>query len=316
MTLTGETPDANVSTTSGATVVWVKSGANADVARSVTRPAEAAGALPPPCTTATAMGGGGQGSANAATGLGARLFLLPPNSGGDVAFAPGGWPLYLSDGGNNAIRALHANGTSETLVSAGQLNNPAGLALSADGAVLYIVGFGGQRIHALHLATRALATVTGTGAVGYAEGGPGVALLAYPYAMALHPSGALAYFSDRDNHRIRTVALPSGVTALHAGSGVAGVLDGDATAAQFSSPRGLAFAPATNTLYVANNHRIRAVAGDGSVTTLAGGSSTGYAEGAGGAAFFSAPAGLALDEAAGLLLVADAGNALHSLATA
>src|SRR5690606_6133489 len=53
-------------------------------------------------------------------------------------------------------------------------------------------------------------------------------------------------------------------------------------------------------------HRIRAIAPDGRVSTVAGGE-RGFADGAGTAARFDSPSGLAID-AAGILYVADTGN--------
>lgn len=96
--------------------------------------------------------------------------------------------------------------------------------------------------------------------------------------------------------------------SLLAGDGHVGLQDGPAAAARFADPYGLAL-DAQGRLYVADagdNNRIRVVQPDGSVATLAGGSE-GFADGAGSAARFNTPSGLALD-AAGNLYVADTGN--------
>ncbi len=78
--------------------------------------------------------------------------------------------------------------------------------------------------------------------------------------------------------------------------------------AAFSDPFGIA-AGADGTIYVADageSNRIRKIAPDGSVATLAGGDE-GFADGLGAAASFNTPSGLALD-ASGNLYVADTGN--------
>jgi sugar lactone lactonase YvrE len=78
--------------------------------------------------------------------------------------------------------------------------------------------------------------------------------------------------------------------------------------ARFSVLEGAAV-DASGTVYVADtaNHRIRKVTLDGAVTTLAGGSTSGSADGAGAEARFKTPRGLAVD-ASGTVYVADTGN--------
>lgn len=93
-----------------------------------------------------------------------------------------------------------------------------------------------------------------------------------------------------------------------------GFADGASSEARFNQPGGMVMDAAGN-LYVADsgNNRIRKVAPDGSVTTLAGAACNTqmagdcFADGPGGQAKFWAPADLALDSA-GNLYVADTGN--------
>jgi sugar lactone lactonase YvrE len=95
---------------------------------------------------------------------------------------------------------------------------------------------------------------------------------------------------------------------LTAGDGILGWRDGAAGQARFADPYGVAV-DAGGVLYVADagdNNRIRRVGRDGRVSTLAG-SAEGFADGAGAAAQFHTPSGLALDRA-GNLYVADTGN--------
>lgn len=98
------------------------------------------------------------------------------------------------------------------------------------------------------------------------------------------------------------------VTVVLAGDGLAGVRDGPAARARFSDPFGVAVA-VDGSIYIADGgdaQRIRRLAIDGTVSTLAGGE-PGYAEGRGSTARFSTPSGLAIDSA-GVLYVADTGN--------
>lgn len=100
------------------------------------------------------------------------------------------------------------------------------------------------------------------------------------------------------------LAQPSLHGSTLAGDGQAGALDGVGAQAQFKEPEGLAVA-ADGTVYVAEPYayRIRKVAPDGRVTTLAGGAH-GRDDGTGASAKFFGPKDLVLD-AQGNLIVAD-----------
>ena len=121
---------------------------------------------------------------------------------------------------------------------------------------------------------------------------------------------ATAYLVYR--HLYKPIPTPAGwranVTTL-AGDGSPRFRDANpATEGAFSDPFGVAVAE-DGTIYVADageSNRIRKIATDGTVTTLAGGSE-GFSDGAGAAASFNTPSGLALD-AHGNLFVADTGN--------
>ena len=100
---------------------------------------------------------------------------------------------------------------------------------------------------------------------------------------------------------------PARVTTA-AGDGSPGTQDGAALQSRFQDPFGVAAAP-DGSVYVADageSNRIRKLTPQGAVSTVAGGGE-GFADGAGAAAAFSTPSGLALD-AAGNLYVADTGN--------
>jgi sugar lactone lactonase YvrE len=111
--------------------------------------------------------------------------------------------------------------------------------------------------------------------------------------------------------RSREEPLERGWTAfvsVLAGDGVPEIRDGHVGNARFADPFGVAFAR-DGTIYVADageSPRIRRIATDGSVTTLAGGL-RGYSDGSGSAASFNTPSGLTI-EPAGNLILADTGN--------
>ena len=122
------------------------------------------------------------------------------------------------------------------------------------------------------------------------------------------------YVADAGNNRIRVVRPQAGggtvtwMVQTLAGDGTAAFRDGAGSQARFNNPQGVAI-DAGGAVYVADtgNHRIRRIAPDGTVTTVAGDGTAGYRNGSGAQARFNAPRGLALD-AQGNLYVADTGN--------
>ena len=117
------------------------------------------------------------------------------------------------------------------------------------------------------------------------------------------------YVADAGNDTIRKIT-PAGVVSTLAGSpGQAGSADGTGSAARFNSPEGVAVDSAGN-VYVADtgNDTIRMITPAGVVTTLAGTpGKAGSNDGAGSAALFNSPEGVAVDSA-GNIYVADTGN--------
>ena len=105
-----------------------------------------------------------------------------------------------------------------------------------------------------------------------------------------------------------TVSLVQGIVTTFAGNGAAAFSDGVGTGAQFSNPGGMAI-DAQGNIYIADtfNNRIRKMAPDGTVTTIAGNGTSGYVDDVGVNAEFYAPAGLTVD-AQGNIFVADYGN--------
>jgi len=93
-----------------------------------------------------------------------------------------------------------------------------------------------------------------------------------------------------------------------AGGAQPGYLDGPAAESLFSGPSGVAV-DRDGAVYVADsrNHCLRKIAGDGVVTTFAGTTTEGFADGVGAAARFSGPAAVALAPD-GSLFVSDTGN--------
>ncbi|WP_242929066.1 LamG-like jellyroll fold domain-containing protein [Pontibacter vulgaris] len=157
-----------------------------------------------------------------------------------------------------------------------------------------------------------ITTVAGNGTYGYSgDGGAAISARLYnPFNVATDAAGNL-YIAEYLNHRVRKVAVDGTITTV-AGMGVAtyGGDGGAATSAQLRNPSGVAVDAAGN-IYIADygNDRIRKVAANGTITTVAGTGVEGYS-GDGGQATSAKlidPYDVAVD-AAGNLYIADYGN--------
>lgn len=126
-----------------------------------------------------------------------------------------------------------------------------------------------------------------------------------PSGIAFLPEGDLVV-ADTGSHTLKKVSLDGKVEAFAGIENVAGSADGEARSATFNGPIGVV-ADENGHVFVADtyNDRIRRVASNGVVTTMAG-STRGFADGPPPDARFDTPLGLALfgDK----LLVADSGN--------
>lgn len=149
------------------------------------------------------------------------------------------------------------------------------------------------------------------GAEGYADGQGLTAQFDKPIGIVLDSNGTI-YVSDSKNNRIRKIVSDQSRTvSTFAGSGADGDTDGSALSAEFSSPTGLAIGP-DGELYVADrtNHKIRKIAPDGTVTTVAGTGTAGFTDGTRAAAQFDLPNDVAVTSD-GTIFVADYYN--HSI---
>ena len=181
-----------------------------------------------------------------------------------------------------ALQLLAGDGTANGLA------DPYGLAFSTDGT-LYIAD--GSRIRRI--------TPQGQESVWIADD------LDNASGLAFDAQGQLIV-TDTGHHRIVRIA-PDGTLTVLAGNGKPGFKDGPGAQAQFDTPMAVAVDGDGNVLVADTfNDRIRRIAPDGRVMTLAGGA-TGDADGPGEQARFDTPCGIAVDRQ-GRIWVADTRN--------
>jgi serine/threonine-protein kinase len=151
-------------------------------------------------------------------------------------------------------------------------------------------------------------TIAGGGPTvkGSSDGTGTAAQFYYPWGITIDKAGNL-FVVDNGNNEIRKITS-SGVVTTFAGSTTTGSIDATGSAARFFDPTGITIDTAGN-LYVADkyNNEIRKIATNGYVTTIAGSTTPGQADGISGVARFELPSGVCIDPA-GNLYVADWGN--------
>ena len=232
--------------------------------------------------------------------------------------------LYIVDAGNFRIRHLNSAGIINTVAGNGLYRNvpdgtpaassflhwPTGLAFDAAGN-LYVADGQNNRIRKI-APDGSLQNVAGQGKADCCnDNGPASrALLNTPGGLVLGVDGSI-FFAEIYNHRIRRIGTDGTITTV-AGDGSArfGGDGGPAIKASFNRPHGLVLDAAGN-LYVADemNHRVRRITPDGTISTVVGTGTPGFA-GDGGLATSAQirnPQAVAFD-GKGNLLIAEYGN--------
>jgi sugar lactone lactonase YvrE len=268
-------------------------------------------------TVSTLAGYAGPGSADG-TGTSARFanpWGVATDSAGNV---------YIADTDNHAIRKITTGGVVSTLAGlagvSGSANGtgagarfyqPQGVAVDGAGNV-YVADTGNYTIRKI---TPAGVVTTLAGSAGISGSTDGSSALFYePEGVAVNSAGTFIYVADTWNHTIRQVTSAGVVSTLAGSAGNYGSANGTGSGASFDQPQGLAVDGAGN-LYVGDtgNQMIRQITSAGVVTTLAGSTNYGSANGTGASASFWNPQGIALDTATNLYLADSFNNTIRKI---
>jgi hypothetical protein len=238
--------------------------------------------------------------------------------------------LYVADRYNDTIRKITPPEVVSTIAglatkygkadgtnSAARFSDPGGVAVDAYGNV-YVADSGNNAIRKITLASTNWVTTTIVGGYGKADGTNSAAKFSFPEGVAVDGEGNL-YVADANNATIRKIT-PVGtnwvVTTIAGVAGVNGSSDGTGTNALFYQPDSIAVDNAGN-VYVADalNNNVRKLIPVGTnwvVSTIGGLAGNPFgpynsSDGAGSAARFYEPSGIAVDNA-GNVYVGDYGN--------
>jgi cysteine-rich repeat protein len=240
--------------------------------------------------------------------------------------------IYIVDTNDHRVRRIELDGRLTTVAGTGlagfsgdggpaasaQLFDPEGVAVDAMGRV-YIADAFNNRVRRVEL-DGTIDTIAGNGVQGYGgDGGPATsAKLSHPNGIAFDASGRV-YIADTYNNRVRRIELDGTIDTV-AGTGASGY-NGDgvqAASAELSFPYRVAIDP-NGLLVIADtgNQRIRHVAADGTISTIAGDGTPGFS-GDGGpatAAALAGPYGIAFDSMGRLLVADNINNRIRRIAT-
>jgi hypothetical protein len=263
---------------------------------------------------------GGLGGPGAVDGVrAAARFNAPLGVVGD-----GAGSLFVADTANHTIRRIviatgqvatfvgspGQQGSSDGMAIAARFQGPRGLATDGLGN-LFVTDTDNHAIRKVVIATSEVRTLAGSpDQSGGIDGIGAEASFSAPEGVASDGAGSL-FIADSGSNTIRQVTIATGkVTTLAGSAGQSGNADGTGAAARFLSPRGVASDGGGN-LFVtdSSSHVIRKVVIEtAEVTTLVGRpGEQGSEDGAGAAASFCSPSGIASDRA-GNLFVADTSN--------
>ena len=205
----------------------------------------------------------GSGWVGGADGVGAAASFNSPNG---LALGPGS-VLYVTEYFGDRVRMISPAGAVTTLAGDGRLgfadgrgtaarfSFPLGIAVDAAG-IVFVADRDNNRIR--RITNGVVDTLAGSGEKGFADGAGAAAQFMWPRDLALDPATGNLLVADSGNNRIRAIDPRSGAVSTVAGSGAVGAADGDAAAASFRFPDGIAV-DALGGILVADTSSVRRI---------------------------------------------------------
>ena len=214
--------------------------------------------------------------------------------------------------GGNGTKSYSGDGGK---LAAATFNGMHNCAVTSNGD-LYIADSWNHCVRKVDSATGVISTIAGTGQKGFSgDGGPATdATFDFVMCITLNPSNDVLHIADLNNRRIRAVNLKSGLVTTVAGNGETGVpKDGDvAIQGPLVDPRAVAQDSKGNIwILERGGHALRVVLPDGTIQTVAGTGTRGFADGPGLTSQFGSPKHLCVDEADNVYIADDENSAIR-----
>lgn len=192
--------------------------------------------------------------------------------------------LFISDTENHVIRKFNLVTNAVTTVvgyvgvggfldgigTSAAVKNPAGLAISQDGSMLYLADNGNNMIRKIEISNYNTMVIAGSGSPAYSDNANGLLASFYaPQGVAVDPLTDALYVTDTYNHRIRKVDLMTSQVSTIAGDGSvppASVFANNMNGllAKFFYPTNCIVSPNGESIYVTDqgNYKVREVKTD------------------------------------------------------
>ncbi|MEA4935317.1 MAG: NHL repeat-containing protein [Paludibacter sp.] len=225
--------------------------------------------------------------------------------------------IFISDLGNYYIRKIATNGDVTTFAGSGVSGSADGTGTEASfGGVFGLAIDADDNIYATDRTNHLIRKITPAGVVttfagstsGSLDGTGTSAKFNNPAGIDIDAAGNL-YVADAGGNQIRKIT-PEGVVTTLAGTGTAGVADGEGTVATFNQPIGVAV-DEFGYIYVADytGRKLRRVSSTGYVKTIAGNGGGSFVDNVTGtSAYFRAPSDIVYDKNKRCIFMADNTN--------